>query len=107
MSSTEKLLQATLNRLRVRIAKRLVNTAAELAVIANEAPERLQQEWEIFQEEVLAEANQLENETKAENAPNSKNETQSCEIEQPQKKIAELRSKVAELSNKIEVKHSQ
>ena len=80
MSSTEKLLQATLNRLRVRIAKSLVNTAAELAVIANEAPERLQQEWEIFQEEVLAEASQLENETKAENVDSVFSEELASEI---------------------------
>ena len=107
MSSTEKLIEATVNRLGVRFEQSLIKTVEKLSEIAKVAPKKLQDEWELFQEEVLEEANQLENETEAENAPNSQHESQSCEIEQPQKKIAELRSKVAELSNKIEVKPSQ
>ena len=103
MSSTEKLLQATLNRLGARISKKLFQSAMELSVIAQEAPEKLRKEWEIFQEEVMAEASQLDNQSDEEEESNSQqNQDQSYEIEQPQKKIDQIRAKVAELSRKLE-----
>ena len=52
MSSPENLLKATMNRLTARIGRKLVDTAADIAAIAKDAPERLQKEWENFQEEV-------------------------------------------------------
>ncbi len=105
MSSTEKLLQATLNRLRVRISKNLINSAAELAVIAREASEKLQKEWELFQEEVLDEVNKLEDEEYPESVKERTYEETDLEIEQPQDKIAQLRTKVAQLSKKFEAKY--
>jgi len=105
MSSTEKLLQATLNRLRVRISQNFINAAVELAVIAKEAPEKLQKEWELFQEEVINEANKLENECAEENIKKSDGEEANLRIENPKYKIAQLRKKVAELSEKLEAKY--
>ena len=102
MSSTEKLLQATLNRLGARISKKLFQSAMELSVIAQEAPEKLRKEWEIFQEEVMAEASQLDNQSDEEGASNSQHQDQSDEIDQPQQKIDQIRAKVAELSRKLE-----
>ena len=104
MSSTEKLLQATLNRLGARISKKLFQSAMELSVIAQEAPEKLRKEWEIFQEEVIAEASQLDNQSDYEGESNSQyqDQDQSYEIKQPQQKIDQIRAKVAELSRKLE-----
>ena len=104
MSSTEKLLQATLNRLGARIGQKLIKTAVELAVVAQEAPEKLQKEWELFQDEVIAEADQLENESKEEVSDENIN-SQDYEIEKPQQKIDQIRAKVADLSSKIEAKN--
>ncbi len=104
MGSNDKLLQATLNRLGARIGQRLINSAVELAVIAQEAPEKFRKEWELFQEEVIAEANQLENESIEENFSDSKQESENDETEKPQQKIDQIRAKVADLSGKLEAK---
>ena len=104
MSSSEKLLQATLNRLGARISEKLIKTAVKFAVIAQEAPEKFQKEWELFQEEVIAEANQLENDSKEEVSDTNYN-SQDYEIEKPQQKIDQIRAKVADLNSKIEAKN--
>ena len=102
MSSTDKLLKATLNRLRARIGQNLINSAVELAVIAKEAPEKLQKEWELFQEEVIEEANQLGKESKEEEVSESNFKSQNHGIEKSQQKIDEIRAKVADLSERVE-----
>ena len=52
MGSPEAMFRATVNRLSARLGHGLADVAAELAVLAQDAPERLRQEWELFQEEV-------------------------------------------------------
>ena len=44
------MLRATVNRLGARLGHGLADVAAELAVLAQDAPERIRQEWELFQE---------------------------------------------------------
>ena len=56
MGSPDALIRATVNRLGARLGHGLADAAAELAVLAQDAPERLRQEWDLFQEEVQAEA---------------------------------------------------
>ena len=60
MGSSDAFIRATFNRTSARLGQGLADAAAEIAVIAQEAPERLRQEWELFQDEVRAEAERLE-----------------------------------------------
>ena len=60
MGSPDALIRATVNRLSARLGHGLADAAAELAVLAQDAPERLRQEWDLFQEEVQAEAAEKE-----------------------------------------------
>jgi len=60
MSAPQSLLQAALNRLAVRCGSGLVDAAAGLAVAVQDAPVRLQQELQLFWEEVEQEAERLE-----------------------------------------------
>jgi len=101
MTSTEKLIEATLNRLGVRIEQSFITSATKLSKIAKVAPKKLQDEWELFQEEVIEEVNRLEKEsTTQEN--NEDKETHDSEIKGPQAKIKHIRTKVAELNRKLE-----
>ncbi|QEY32793.1 hypothetical protein EVJ50_11685 [Synechococcus sp. RSCCF101] len=65
MSTPETLVQATLNRLLARVGSGVADAAAAVAVIAQDAPERLRQEWDLFREEVQLEAERLEAEATA------------------------------------------
>jgi len=56
MPAPQTLVQAALNRLTARLGSSLADAAAGLAVIAQDAPERLRQEWDLFREEVEQEA---------------------------------------------------
>jgi hypothetical protein len=60
MSAPQTLVQAALNRLSARFGSGLVEAAAGLAVLAQDAPERLRREWELFREEVELEVQRLE-----------------------------------------------
>ena len=56
MGSSDAFIRATINRLGARIGHGLADAAAEIAVLAQDAPDRLRQEWDLFQEEVRAES---------------------------------------------------
>lgn len=101
MGSPDALIRATVNRLGARLGHGLADAAAELAVLAQDAPERLRQEWDLFQEEVQAEAERLEHgETiTADGAAAAPSQEQS-----PQVRIDLLRATVAEISRALEVK---
>ena len=60
MSSQDSLVQAFLNRLSARFGKSLSDFNSRLAVLVEETPGWLRKEWELFQEEVIAEADRLE-----------------------------------------------
>ena len=101
MSSPDRLLQATFNRLAARLGQKAIETAAEIAYIAKDAPEKIKQELDLFQEEVLAEADRLDKESAHEQSTEGLENTASNN-ESPQLKIDHLREKVAELSRKLE-----
>lgn len=63
MSAPQLLAQAVLNRLTSRLGSSMAEAAASLAVLAREAPEKLQQDWELFWEEVQLEAERLDAES--------------------------------------------
>lgn len=60
MSAPQSLLQATVNRLSARLQSGVADALSALTTLAELAPERLQQEWSLFLEEVEQEAERLE-----------------------------------------------
>ena len=60
MTAPQSLLQAAFNRLSARLGHRLLDSAAQLAELAQQAPGQFQQEWSLFWEEVEVEAQRLE-----------------------------------------------
>ena len=91
-----------MNRLAARLGHGLADTAAGLALLAQDAPDRFSKEWDLFQQEVIAEADRLEqesgevSETKATSSPVSNQD-------QAQDQIDRLRAKVADLNRKVEI----
>ena len=91
-----------MNRLAARLGHGLADTAAGLALLAQDAPERFSKEWDLFQQEVIAEADRLEqesgevSETKATSSPVSNQD-------QAQDQIDRLRAKVADLNRQVEI----
>ena len=103
MSSPDSLLRATLNRLAARLSHGLADAAVGLAALAQDAPERLSDEWDLFQQEVIAEADRLEQEIDQAEEVKASSSAQASESAQAQ--IDRLRAKVADLNRKVEVKH--
>ena len=103
MTQPQTLLQAALNRLSARLGSGLADAAAELAVLAQDAPERLRQEWDLFREEVELEAERLER-TEAADAEDV--DLQATPVPtghaDPQQQIDALRAQVARLTRRLE-----
>ncbi len=109
MSAPQSIVQAAINRLGARLGSGLVETAAALAVLAQEAPERLRQEWSLFLEEVEAEAERLETDPGAGAAPGSgfsavdaQSVAATAAWGTPQDQIDALRAQVVGLSRRLE-----
>ena len=100
MGSPDALIRAAVHRIGARVGHGLADTAAELAVFAKDAPERLRQEWELFQEEVREEAERLERGDSSSDAVSVQGPT----TESPQQVIDRLRASVADLSQRIEAR---
>jgi uncharacterized protein YceH (UPF0502 family) len=99
MSAPQSLLQAALNRLQARLGSGLADSVAGLAVLAQEAPERLRNEWELFWQEVEQEAERLETEADpAAPTPSGATGTDGT----AQERIDALRATVAALSRRLE-----
>ena len=109
MGSSDAFIRATVNRISARLGHGLADAAAEIAVIAQEAPERLRQEWELFQDEVRAEAERLEN-GEAATPPASDSGVESAVISSesnpssPQDLVDRLRASVAEINRALEAR---
>ena len=100
MSAPQTLLQAAMNRLAARVGSALADSAAELAVLAQDAPARVQQELTLFWQEVELEAERLERDETGEPAGSA--EPASEAGLDPQSQIDRLRAQVAELSRRLE-----
>ena len=100
MGSSDAFIRATINRLGARIGHGLADAAAEMAVLAQDAPDRLRQEWDLFQEEVKAEAERLQQENQPHAA--SAADRPGSEHEPLQQRIDRLRAQVADLSTRLE-----
>ncbi|MFZ0408521.1 MAG: hypothetical protein WAM11_10480 [Cyanobium sp.] len=112
MSAPQSLLQAAIGRLAARVGSGLADTAAGLAVLAQDAPARLQQEWQLFWEEVELEAERLERgDATAEHTATSTTSPAPTSpapaparppSADPQEQIDALRAQVAELARRLE-----
>jgi hypothetical protein len=102
MSTPQTLLQAALNRLSARLGSGLADAAAGLAVLAQDAPERLRQEWDLFREEVELEAQRLEHGTPDGEAGESGSAVAQTAPLDPQEQIDQLRAQVAQLARRLE-----
>ena len=102
MGSSEALIRATVNRISARLGHGFADAAAELAVLAQDAPQRMRQEWDLFQDEVRAEAERIE---LGDQVTVSMDGTSSADsLENPQAVIDRLRATVADLSQAIEAR---
>ena len=109
MGSSEAFIRATVNRISARLGHGLADAAAEIAVLAQDAPERLRQEWELFQEEVQAEAERLEQgDARAPRSPGAGIETTDITTDSqpssPQDLVDRLRASVAEINSVLEAR---
>ena len=103
MIDSEILLKAAINRISARIKEKLINSAQEITEIAEEIPQKIQDEWSSFQEEVIEESERLE---KSENLSKEKDFKQkSKKADEIQSQINSLRSKVIEINKNIEEKN--
>ncbi|MCP9807062.1 hypothetical protein KBY71_11110 [Cyanobium sp. T1B-Tous] len=102
MSAPQSLLQAALQRLGARLGSGLVDGAATLALLAQDAPERLRQELQLFWDEVEAEAERIERDgqglTTDPHAPDSPDGAS----QDPQDQIDALRAKVAAMARRLD-----
>ncbi len=81
----------------------MINSAQEFTEIAEELPQKLQNEWSSFKEEVIEESERLEKETNASKEKNSKEQVSKEDLIQIQ--IDNLRSKVIDINKDIERKN--
>ena len=100
MSDSEILLKAAINRITARISEKLINSAQEFSEIADEIPQKLQDEWSNFKEEVIQESERLEKE--ATSSQENNYNTQSEKEDLTPSQINNLRSKVIEINKLFE-----
>jgi hypothetical protein len=101
MSAPQTLVQAALNRLTARLGSGLADAAASLAVLAQDAPDKLRQEWQLFLEEVEQEAERLE-QPEAEVASAPTTPWPEPAAADPQEQIDDLRAQVARVARRLE-----
>ena len=103
MSDSEILLKAAINRITARIQEKLIKSAEEFSETAEEIPQRLQDEWSSFKEEVIKESERLEQKTNLSKEKNSNKQSTKEDLTKAQ--IDKLRSKVIEINKSIEEKN--
>ena len=92
-----------MNRIKARITEKVINSAQELTEIADELPQRLQNEWSSFKEEVIEESERLGRRTNTSKEKSSKDQLSKEDL--IQKQIDNLRSKVIDINKDIEGKN--
>lgn len=107
MSAPQSLVQAALQRLGARLGSGLVDAAANLALLAQDAPERLRQEFQLFWDEVEAEAARIERDERIERDDQMERDDQiEVAITAPsvdiQDQIDALRARVAAMARRLD-----
>ena len=92
-----------MNRIAARITEKLIHSVQELSEIAEELPQKFQNEWSSFRDEVIEESERLSKKTHTPKEKNSKEEV--SKENSVQIKINNLRSKVIEINKVIEEKN--
>ena len=100
MSDSEILLKAAINRITARITKKVINSAQEFSDFAEVIPQRLQDEWSSFKDEVIEESERLAKQT--DSYKEQKSNQRESQEDLTQSKIDNLRSKVIEINKTIE-----
>ena len=103
MSDSEILLKAAINRIAARLTEKVINSTQEFTEIAEEFPQKLQNEWSSFKKEVIEESERLEKQTNTskEKSPNGRKRKEDL----IQSQIDKLRSKVININKDIEEKN--
>ena len=96
MSTPETLVQAALNRLAARLGSSAMDAAAQFSVMAQDAPQKLQQELELFWHEVQQEAERIEQPQTTSSEPTE------APPENLQDQLDGLRAQVANFSRRLE-----
>ena len=96
MSTPETLVQAALNRLAARLGSSAMDAAAQFSVMAQDAPQKLQHELELFWQEVQQEAERIEQPQATSAEPTE------AAPENLQDQLDGLRAQVANFSRRLE-----
>ena len=92
-----------MNRIAARVTEKVINTAQEFTEIAEEFPQKLQNELSSFKKEVLEEYERIEKQNSSSKEKSSKKESSKEDLIQI--KIDNLRSKVIDINKDIEGKN--
>ena len=102
MSAPQLLLQAAVYRLSARLGSGLVDGAANLALLAQDAPERIRQELQLFWDEVEAEAARIERGEAGAGAGAGDQPPSPEGVPDPQDQIDALRARVAAMASRLD-----
>jgi hypothetical protein len=89
-------LQALLNRLQARLGGGLADAAASLLAVAEQAPARVNEEWQLFWEEVALESERL---ARGEASADARAEAGAADLQQ---QIDSLRARVAAIAHNLD-----
>ena len=92
-----------MNRIAARITEKVINSVQEFTEIADELPQKLQNEWSSFKEEVIEESERIEKRTHDSREKSSKEQLSKEDLIQVQ--IDNLRSKVIDINKDFERKN--
>ena len=92
-----------MNRIAARITEKVINSAQEFTEIAEELPQKIQNEWSSFKEEAIKESERIEKKTTSSKEKSSKEQLSKEDSIQIQ--IDNLRSKVIDINKDIEEKN--
>ena len=96
-------MKAAINRIAARVTEKVINTAQEFTEIAEEFPQRLQNELSSFKKEVIEEYERIEKQNSSSKENDSKKKSSKEDLIQI--KIDNLRSKVIETNKDLEGKN--
>ena len=102
MPAPQTVIQAAVSRLAARAGSSLLDAAAGAAVLLQDAPERLRQEWRLFREEVEQEAERLEHGEAAGSRAHHAAPSPPSGPADLQAQIDALRARVASLSRQLD-----
>jgi hypothetical protein len=99
MSSPDTLLQAALKRLVARLGSGAMDAAAQLSLLAQDAPQRLQEDLQMFWEEVQQEAERMDNSGRPSPAAAAGAPAGAPDVQQ---QLDQLRQQVASFTKRLE-----